>query len=194
MVAGNADTAKEVLFKEHSGDITSGWPSTFGGCPCCSVVGVARWRVRRWALRHAKCGGRVAPLLQLVFLPVAETIQCMQQPHTDPSPSLFRRAHTVSLLGRTASANVSGAEHKRLRALMQPAFSAEAVARAIPMIQGIAQRHLADWAHESTAKGVVKGQKAVALHAFEVILQVGRVGGFRSRCRRERGKLCLGYV
>ncbi len=28
----------------------------------------------------------------------------------------------------------------------------------------------------SCAKGVVKGQKAVPLHAFEVILQVGRVG------------------
>ncbi len=44
------------------------------------------------------------------------------------------------------------------------------------MIQGIAQRHCAEWAQESAAEGVVKGQKAVALHAIEVILQVGRVG------------------
>lgn len=63
--------------------------------------------------------------------------------------------------------------HAKLRALLQPAFSGDAIKTYLPAIDVLVARHLADW-HAAGQDGV-KAYPRLKMLTFDFILQVGCV-------------------
>jgi cytochrome P450 len=60
--------------------------------------------------------------------------------------------------------------HATLRALLQPAFSAEAIRTYLPAIQALVARHLGDW--QAAGSEGVKAYPCLKMLTFDFILQV----------------------
>lgn len=74
------------------------------------------------------------------------------------------------LIGPGSLSTSVGRHHEMLRGLLQPLFSAEALAGSLPVVVGTVERYLATWA---AAEGVVPGSDQIKLMTFAIILQVG---------------------
>jgi cytochrome P450 len=83
-------------------------------------------------------------------------------------------SHFVSiatLLGKENLLVVKDPErHARLRALLQPAFSADAIKAYLPDIEALVARHLADW--QAAGSEGIKAYPCLKMLTFDFILQV----------------------
>jgi len=80
----------------------------------------------------------------------------------------------ATLLGRDNLLVVKDpVRHAKLRALLQPAFSAEAIKSYLPAIQALVARHLDDWC--TAGPDGIKAYPCLKMLTFDFILQVSTV-------------------
>ncbi|KAI8472759.1 MAG: cytochrome P450 [Monoraphidium minutum] len=77
--------------------------------------------------------------------------------------------HFAKLFGPESLILQTGARHRALRALMQPAFTTEAIAAFVPRVSEIVSGYLEAWA---AAGGAVAGYEQLKLMTFDIIVQV----------------------
>lgn len=90
-----------------------------------------------------------------------------------PAPTLHTPVHAppATLLGKDNLLVVKDPlRHATLRALLQPAFSAEAIKTYLPAIQALVARHLGDW--QVAGPEGVKAYPCLKMLTFDFILQV----------------------
>lgn len=77
----------------------------------------------------------------------------------------------ATLLGRDNLLVVKDPErHARLRALLQPAFNADAIKAYLPAIEALVARHLGDW--QAAGPEGIKAYPSLKMLTFDFILQV----------------------
>jgi hypothetical protein len=112
--------------------------------------------------RHARTGAR-KHACALACVPPRAACACATHP-----PNTL----AVKLLGANGLLLTQGARHKYLRGLLTPAFSYEAVASYLPLIQELVSRHIGYMAAATADTGSARGLDAFKLLSVEFILGV----------------------
>lgn len=98
------------------------------------------------------------------LLPKASTNLCLLL-------SLILMPPTATLLGKDNLLVVKDpVRHAKLRALLQPAFSADAIKTYLPAIEALVARHLGDW--QAAGPEGIKAYPRLKMLTFDFILQV----------------------
>ena len=82
--------------------------------------------------------------------------------------------------------------HATLRALLQPAFSAEAIKTYLPAIQALVARHLGDW--QAAGPEGVKAYPCLKMLTFDFIMQVMTSRAVPCRAVPCRAVLCCAVL
>lgn len=102
-------------------------------------------------------------------------------PQPPPPAQSFTHAPAATLLGKDNLLVVKDPlRHATLRALLQPAFSAEAIKTYLPEIQALVARHLGDW--QAAGPEGVKAYPCLKMLTFHFILQVRASGVVPQYC------------
>jgi cytochrome P450 len=121
---------------------------------------------RRMQLKHAVAGPPVSPIvLKTPHMPLT----CYRQPPTQRNNPRIPAA--ADLLGQDNLLVVKDpARHAQLRALLAPAFAADAIKAYLPAIEALVARHLGDW--QAAGSEGVKAHPRLKMLTFDFIMEV----------------------